>query len=107
MASGGAFYDYRRSTRVPLKVAIIVESGPECLTCEGETVVVNLHETLLSTAVGLTLRMRISIPVHLTDKRNAKARVVYVDPTNPLLCGIELDRPQNIWGVAAPAQRLG
>ncbi len=42
--------------------------------------------------------MRISIHVYLTDKR-ATARVVYVDPGNLLRCGIELDEPQNIWGV--------
>jgi hypothetical protein len=45
--------------------------------------------------------MRISIHVYLTDKR-ATARVVYVDPKKPLHCGIELDEPQNIWGVSVP-----
>jgi hypothetical protein len=28
--------------------------------------------------------------------------VVYVDGDNPLHCGIELDKPQNIWGVSLP-----
>jgi hypothetical protein len=37
----------------------------------------------------------------LTDKR-AAARVVYIDPKNPLRCGIELDEPRNIWGVSVP-----
>jgi hypothetical protein len=35
----------------------------------------------------------------VTDKR-AAARVVFVDPKNTLHCGIELDEPQNIWGVS-------
>jgi hypothetical protein len=45
--------------------------------------------------------MKISIRVYLTDKR-ASARVVYIDPKNPLLCGIELNEPRNIWGVPLP-----
>jgi hypothetical protein len=43
---------------------------------------------------------RISIRLYLTDKR--AARVVYIDPENPLRCGIELDEPRNIWGVRLP-----
>ena len=50
--------------------------------------------------------MRISIHVYLTDKR-AAARVIYIDPKNPLHCGIELDEPRNIWGVSVPARQLG
>jgi hypothetical protein len=45
--------------------------------------------------------MTISVYVYLTDKR-AKARVVYIDPGNPLRCGIELEAPRNIWGVSLP-----
>ena len=101
MSGTPTFREPRRSTRVPLKVAIAVESGADSLTCEGETVVVNLHGALLSTAIGLSVGMRILIHVYLTDKR-AKARVVFVDPDNPLRCGIELDQPRNIWGVPLP-----
>ena len=91
----------RRSTRVPLKVVIAVEGGAETQKFEGETVVVNLHGALIATAAGLTTGMRISIFVYLTDKR-AAARVVYINPENPLHCGIELAEPQNIWGVPLP-----
>lgn len=91
----------RRSTRVPLKVAIEVESGEKPLTCEGETIVVNLHGALISTSLSLDVGMRISIHVLMTDKR-AKARIVYIDPENPLHCGLELDQPRNIWGVPLP-----
>jgi hypothetical protein len=69
------FRESQRSTRVPLKVAIAVESGPERVSCEGETVVVNFHGALLSTTIGLGVGMRISIHAYLTNKR-AKARVV-------------------------------
>ena len=82
-------------------MVIEVESGARSLTCEGETLVVSLHGALMSTAIGLNSGMRISIHVYLTDKR-AAAQVVYVDPKNPLNCGIELDDPRNIWGVPLP-----
>jgi len=82
-------------------VVITVEGGAESLTCEGETIVVNLHGALIATAIALNNRMRISIHVYLTDKR-AAARVVYVDPRNAMRCGIELDEPRNIWGVSLP-----
>ncbi|HUO15255.1 MAG TPA: PilZ domain-containing protein [Verrucomicrobiae bacterium] len=95
------FHESRRSSRVPLKIAIAVESGAETLTCEGETIVVNLHGALLSTTITLDIGMKISIHVYLTDKR-ANARVVYVDPEDALRCGIELEQPRNIWGVPLP-----
>ena len=62
---------------------------------------VNLHGALLSTTVALTVGMRISIHVVLTDKR-AVAHVVYVDPADSLNCGVELGQPRNIWGVPLP-----
>ena len=101
MPSTATFHESRRSTRVPLKVVITVEGGAESRTCDGETIVVNLHGALIATAIGLSNGIRISIHVYLTDKR-AAARVVYIDPKNPLHCGIELDEPQNIWGVSVP-----
>ena len=102
MSSTATFREFRRSTRVPLKVLIAIEGGgAESRTCEGETVVVNVHGALLSTTIGLRVGMRISIHVYLTDKR-AKARVVYADPENSLRCGVELDQPRNIWGVPLP-----
>jgi hypothetical protein len=98
MASTATFHESRRSTRVPLKVVIAIAGGAESRTCEGETIIVNLHGALIATAIGLSGGMRISIRVYLTDKR-AAARVVYIDPKNPLLCGIELAEPRKIWGV--------
>jgi hypothetical protein len=94
-------FDQRRSTRVPLKVVIAIGSGAGSQTCEGETIVVSLHGALIATAIALSIGMRISIHVYLTNK-SAAARVVYIDPKNPLHCGIELDEPRNIWGVSVP-----
>jgi hypothetical protein len=98
MSSSATFHESRRSTRVSLKVVIAVEGDGGTQTCDGETIVINLHGALISTAKGLSAGMSISIHGHVTDKR-AAAGIVYVDSNNPLQCGIELDEPQNIWGV--------
>lgn len=91
---------FQRSTHAPLGVVIVIE-GAETQTCDGETIVVNRHAALIATSIGLRIGMKISIHVYVTDKR-ATARVVHIDPENPRHCGIELDEPQNIWGVALP-----
>ena len=91
----------RRSTRVRMNIRIAAQATTEPLVCEGETIVVNLHGALISTSIPLRVGMRIEIFVILTDKR-ALAQVVYVDPEQPRLCGIGLDKAQNIWGVSLP-----
>ncbi len=106
MPSPTTFRESRRSTRVPLKVIITIEGKTGTQTCDGETIVVNLQGALLVTAMGLSTGMSISIHVYITDKR-AAARVVYIDPENPLHCGIELDEPRNIWGVPLPPNDWG
>lgn len=100
------FRESRRSTRVPLKVVVSVEGSTDHLTCEGETIVVNLHGASLRTEIGLTLGMEVSIQVFLTGKK-ARARVAYVDPHDRLHCGMELHQPQNIWGVPLPPEDWG
>ena len=99
MSPTATFRELRRSTRVPLRVLLAIEGDAESRTFDGETIVVNLHGALIATAIGLSSGTRVAIHVYLTDKR-AAARVVYVDPENPLRCGFELDEPQNIWGVS-------
>jgi hypothetical protein len=93
--------EYRRSTRVPLKVVIVIQGDDENRTCDGETIVVNLQGALIASGIALSTGMAISIHVYLTDKR-AAARVVYIDSKNPMHCGIEFDEPRNIWGVPLP-----
>jgi hypothetical protein len=93
--------ELRRSTRVPLKIVIAAQGINEQLTCDGETIVVNRHGALISCTAPLRVEMKIEIYVLLTDKR-ALARVVYVDPERPRVCGIALAQPENIWGVSIP-----
>jgi hypothetical protein len=88
----------RRSTRVRLKVRIEALGVSEPLTCEGETLVVNLHGALMLTAVALRVGMKVWIHVLHTKKRVA-ADVVYIDPDQPRRCGINLEEPENIWGL--------
>ena len=99
MSSEPTSRESRRSTRVQLKVRIEAQGLDEPLTCEGETIVVNLHGARMSTTKPLRVGMRIEIHVTLTDKR-ALAQVVYVDPDFPRHCGIGLEKPANIWGVS-------
>ncbi len=94
-------HESRRSTRVRLKVLIEVEGVAEPLTCEGETIVVNAHGALISTAAQLRVGMRIEIQVITTHKR-ALADVVYVDPQQPRMCGVGLVKSENIWGLSLP-----
>ena len=91
----------RRSTRVPLQILITVLSPSEPLRCDGETITVNHHGAFISSSVPLRIEMKIKIEVVLTDK-SANAKVVYVDPERPRLCGIALEKPENIWGVSVP-----
>ncbi len=98
MTSKPVARESRRSTRVRLKVRIEALGMSEPLTCEGETFVVNLHGALILTAVALRVGMRIWIHVIPTEKR-AVADVVYIDPDQPRHCGINLEKPENTWGL--------
>jgi hypothetical protein len=95
------FRRFRRSTRVSLRIKIEAQAAKQRLTCQGETIVVNLHGALIATPIALSVGTDIEIHVFLTDKR-AFATVVYVDPSEPLRSGVELAKPQNIWGVSLP-----
>ena len=66
MTAVAGFRDSRRSTRVPLLVTIEALGIAEPLTCEGETIMVNLHGALISTSVALSAGMKITIHVYLT-----------------------------------------
>lgn len=91
--------DLRRSTRVPIRVRIEVQATG--LSCDGETIVVNLHGALVKTSDKLELGARIKLHVQLTGK-SAEARVVFASRQRPLEFGVALDQPQNIWGIALP-----
>ena len=89
----------RRSTRVPIRVHIEVHSTG--MSCEGETIVVNMHGALVRTPSPLKLGAHITVHVELTDK-SAEGRVVLATREHPLEFGIGFDHPQNIWGISLP-----
>lgn len=91
----------RRSTRVALKVVIAAQGIIEPLTSDGETIIVNRHGALIFCTAPLRVGLKIEIHVIMTDKR-AGAEVVYVDPERPQVCGIELAKPENVWGISFP-----
>ena len=89
----------RRSTRVPIRVQIELH-GTE-VSCEGETIIVNLHGALVRTSAPLQLGDRITLRVQLTGK-SATARVVLASREAPMEFGIGFDKPQNVWGISLP-----
>ena len=91
----------RRSTRVPLKIVILVEGLSEPLMCDGVTLVVNRHGALISASVPLRSELKIKIQVVLTGMR-ANAQVVHIDPERPEVCGVALETPENIWDLPSP-----
>src|ERR1700757_269273 len=91
----------RRSTRVPLQILITVLSPSEPLRCDGETITVNRHGALISSSVPLRIEMKIKIQVVSTGMR-ADAKVIHVDPERPRMCGIALEKPENIWDMSLP-----
>jgi hypothetical protein len=95
--------EQRRSTRIRLKLVIEAKGVAEPLSCEGETMVVNRHGALISTTIPLRVGMGVEIFVVATGKRGA-AHVVYIDPNQPRVCGIGLEKPENIWGVSSPPE---
>src|ERR1041385_6386638 len=93
--------EFRRSTRVSLKIMITVHGLNERFTCDGETITVNYHGALISSSVPLRVEMEIEIQVVVNGK-HAHAKVVYVDPERPRICGIALEKPENLWDLAVP-----
>ena len=80
---------------------VLIDVHGTGMSCDGETIVVNLHGALLRTSSQLELGSRITVHVHLTGK-SAAAQVVFTSPQQPLEFGIGLDHPQNIWGISLP-----
>lgn len=66
----------------------------------GETVNLNLHGALFRSLAPLKLGGRVTIHVHETGK-SAAASIVFADYEESRF-GIELECPENIWGVAIP-----
>ena len=91
--------DPRRSTRIATDITadVLIEVQGERHAYAGETVRVNLHGALVRIAAPLKLGDRVTLYVHRTGK-SAGAGVVFADYKASLF-GIELDGPENIWGL--------
>ena len=88
----------RRSTRIPTGVPIEVKR--DGFAYGGETITVNLHGALVRVAANLKLGDRVTLYVNRTGKYAAGAVVFANDSLRQF--GIELQNPENIWGVALP-----
>jgi len=87
----------RRSTRIASD--ILVEVQREGFAYAGETITVNLHGALVRIAAPLKRGDRVAIHVQRTGK-SAAGTVVFASGESQF--GIELETPNNIWGVALP-----
>ena len=88
----------RRSTRIPADVPVEVHG--DGFACAGETITVNLHGALVRIAGPLKLGDRVTLRVRPTGK-SAFGAVVFANDSQRQF-GIELQHPENIWGVASP-----
>jgi len=88
----------RRSTRLPLDV--LVEVQGDGFAYAGETITVNLHGGLIRISAPLNVADRVTVYVHRTGK-SARGVVVFAD-TGSSEFGLELERPENIWGITSP-----
>ena len=88
----------RRSTRIPTDV--LVEVQGEGFAYAGETITVNLHGALVRIAAPLKRGDQVTVHVHRTG-RSAAGSVVFANDASRQF-GIELQNPENIWGITPP-----
>ena len=90
----------RRSTRIATDV--LVEVQGERFAYAGETISVNLHGALIRVSADLKVGDRLTIHVPSAGK-SATAAIVFADLESSQF-GLELECPDNIWGVAVPPE---
>lgn len=88
----------RRSTRI--ETDVLIEVRGEAFAYAGETLRVSLHGALIRTSAPLEVGTPVTVYVHRTGK-SAQAHIVSVIDDTGSHYGIELDHPNNIWGVTA------
>ena len=86
-----------RGTRVVTDV--LIEVLGEDFAYAGETITVSLQGALISTSASLKTGMKILLYVHSTGK-SGQAHVIFVEGEETKQYGIELDHPDNIWGLS-------
>ena len=79
---------------------VLIEVKGEDFAYAGETVTVNLHGALIRTSAALEVGLPVKIHVHTTGK-SAQGRIVIAGSNADSRYGVELDEPDNIWGVSA------
>lgn len=93
----------RRSTRVLLTIPILISGLDDHgvpFTVEGHTLCVNMHGAKIR--VNRTVRCAELRITNVSQQRSQRARVVYVDEGHEGELAIELDKPENFWGVYFP-----
>jgi hypothetical protein len=93
----------RRSERIKLKIPLTIHVGS--IVLRAETVMVSKHGAkirILSVSERLACGERMRL-VMRKARQPQTARVVWLDKTAEPHCGIELDDPNNFWGVHFPA----
>jgi hypothetical protein len=84
---------------LPVVVSGVDENGRPFET-DGETMSVNKHGARIRVDHPLRCKeVRVTIR---PQQRSQRARVVYVDETHEGEFGIELEKPENFWGVYFP-----
>jgi hypothetical protein len=93
----------RRSSRIPLELRLEIASTQTVggwLPILANTTVVNLHGALVRTSKVLPKDRNVLMTLLSATNALVMARVVYSDPSDSLLFGIEFFTPRNIWGIS-------
>ena len=94
----------RRSERIKLKIPLTIHVGN--IVLKAETVSVSKHGAkirIISVSEKLACGERMRVDIR-TGRQPQTARVVWLDKTAEPHCGIELDDPNNFWGVHFPSK---
>ncbi len=102
-SAGIGDFNRRRSTRVHLRVPLTiqsVDSQGRSFETRGETILVNKQGALLRSDRKLQLGSEVVVAIPQTQ-REQTGKVVWEDPDTGNY-GVELSRPENLWGVSFP-----
>lgn len=97
----------RRTTRIPLRIPIliVIEEGDKTRTLDAWTMIVNVHGAKIECKHPLPLHQEITIQVPFNGM-SQKGKVVWnrsePNDSDAYEIGVELDRPENLWGVGFP-----
>jgi hypothetical protein len=97
----------RRTTRIPLRIPIqlVVQGEARARTLDAWTTIVNIHGARIECKVGLALQQEVVINVPFNGM-SQKGCVVWnrkeQNERGNFEFAVELDRPENLWGVGFP-----